>query len=121
MRAFASGSSAVPGVSTPMRRIFAGCCARAAIGHAATAPPIAPMKSRRLTQLSPSLGPDSMRGEAYTLIRRQQIHPGIGRDQAVGEQLRQIAHDPLADPRVGLAEMLEIAHGNFERGGDGIR
>jgi hypothetical protein len=34
--------------STPMRIIFAGCCARAATGHAA-APPTSVMKSRRCT------------------------------------------------------------------------
>jgi hypothetical protein len=31
----------------PMRAIFAGCCARAATGHAAAAPPITLTKSRR--------------------------------------------------------------------------
>ena len=35
------------GTSTPMRRIFSGCCARAASGHAA-APLRKLMKSRRL-------------------------------------------------------------------------
>ena len=34
-------------MSTPMRRIRSGCCARAASGHAA-APPISVMNSRRL-------------------------------------------------------------------------
>ena len=41
----ASGSSA-PGMSTPMRRIRSRCCARAASGHAAAAPPSSVMNSR---------------------------------------------------------------------------
>jgi hypothetical protein len=41
--------------STPMRAIFAGCCARAASGHAAAAlPPTSVMNSRRL--IYPTLG-----------------------------------------------------------------
>ena len=36
--------------------------------------------------------------------RRQQIHLGVGHDQPVGEQLRQIAHDPFAGPRMLLRE-----------------
>jgi hypothetical protein len=51
------------------------------------------------------------------LGRRQQIHLGVGNDQAVGEQLRQIAHDPFAGPRVLFAKALEIAQRHFE-GGD---
>ena len=35
------------GMSTPMRRIALGCCARAASGHAAAAPPSSVMNSRR--------------------------------------------------------------------------
>jgi Terminase small subunit len=35
-------------VSTPMRRMRSGCCARAASGHAAAAPPRSAMKLRRL-------------------------------------------------------------------------
>src|SRR5262249_1342161 len=44
-RASDSGSSAVAVKSSPMRRI--GCCALAASGHAAAAPPRSVMKSRR--------------------------------------------------------------------------
>ena len=36
------------GISTPMRRIRSACCARAATGHVAAAPPMTLMKSRRL-------------------------------------------------------------------------
>ena len=39
MRACPSGLSAAYGISTPMRLIRSGCCARAASGHAAAAPP----------------------------------------------------------------------------------
>jgi hypothetical protein len=35
-------------MSTPIRRIRSGCCARAASGHAAADPAITLMKSRRL-------------------------------------------------------------------------
>ena len=45
MRACPSASSVV--ISTPMRRIRSGCCARAANGHAAAAPPSSVMNSRR--------------------------------------------------------------------------
>src|SRR5215475_8125179 len=48
MRACPSGSSAAVFMSTPMRRIRSPCCARAAIGHVAAAPPRSVMKSRRL-------------------------------------------------------------------------
>ena len=44
----ASGSSAAMSMSTPMRRIRSGCCARAAERPCAAAPPRRPMKSRRL-------------------------------------------------------------------------
>jgi hypothetical protein len=43
-----SGSSAAKFMSTPMIGSFAGCCARAASGHATVAPPIAAINSRRL-------------------------------------------------------------------------
>jgi hypothetical protein len=46
-RACPSGPSAATLMSTPMRRMRAGCCARAAIGHAAV-PPRRVMNSRRL-------------------------------------------------------------------------
>ena len=39
----ACGSSAALGINTPMRRIRSGCCARAASGHAAAAPPMSVM------------------------------------------------------------------------------
>jgi hypothetical protein len=45
-RACPSRLSAVRFMSTPMRRIRSGCCARAATGHAA-APPSVTMNSRR--------------------------------------------------------------------------
>src|SRR6516225_5961350 len=44
----ASGSLSGQPISTPMRRIRSPCCARAASGHAAAAPPSSVMKSRRL-------------------------------------------------------------------------
>ena len=50
------------------------------------------------------------------LTRGQQIHLGVGDDQAVGEQLREVAHDPLAGARVLFAEAFELADRDFERG-----
>jgi hypothetical protein len=48
LRACDCGSSAGCALSTPIRRVRALCCARAASGHAAVAPPISVMNSRRL-------------------------------------------------------------------------
>src|SRR5262245_55045578 len=47
LRASTSGSPAEKGMSTPTRRIRSGGCARAASGHATTAPPRSVMNSRR--------------------------------------------------------------------------
>ena len=47
MRTGDSGSSAATAMSTPMRRMRSPCCARAASGHAAAAPPSSVMNSRR--------------------------------------------------------------------------
>jgi hypothetical protein len=47
MRACDSGSSAARFMSTPIRRIRSGCCARVASGHAAAAPPSSVMNWRR--------------------------------------------------------------------------
>ena len=47
IRAMDSGSSAARFMSTPIRRIRSPCCARAATGHAAAAPPMSLMNSRR--------------------------------------------------------------------------
>src|SRR4051812_20542399 len=49
-RACPTGSSAASGMSTPMRRIPPGCCARAPNGHAAAAPPSNVTNSRLLIQ-----------------------------------------------------------------------
>src|SRR5262245_6705347 len=43
-----SAISGAPPMSTPIRRMRSGCCAPAASGHAATAPPRSTMNSRRL-------------------------------------------------------------------------
>src|ERR1700684_3134007 len=40
------------------------------------------------------------------LILRQQIYLGIGDDQAIGEQLREIAHDPFSGARMRFAKAL---------------
>src|SRR5713226_10249492 len=41
-------------MSTPMRRIRSGCCARAASGHVAATLPIKPINSRRLIWPTPA-------------------------------------------------------------------
>ena len=64
-------------------------------GHAALCPPY---------EIEPC-GPRS--------ARRQQIHLGVGEDQAVGQQLREVAHDPLAGARMLLSESFEIAERDF--------
>jgi hypothetical protein len=48
------------------------------------------------------------------LRRRQQIDLGIGHDQAIGQKLREITHNPLAGLRVLIAEALEIADRYFD-------
>jgi len=45
-----AADSAAMFMSTPMRRMCSGCCARAASGHAATAPPRSVMNSRLFIQ-----------------------------------------------------------------------
>jgi integrase len=55
MRACPSGSFAATLMSTPTRGNRSPCCARAAIGHAAAAPPKSVMNSRRL-MFAPTLG-----------------------------------------------------------------
>src|SRR5262249_7532556 len=47
-RAGSCGSSMAVDINTPMRRTLSACCARAASGHAAAAPPRSVMKSRRI-------------------------------------------------------------------------
>src|ERR1700730_4543571 len=47
------------------------------------------------------------------LCCRQQVHPGVGDDQAVGQQLREVSHDAFAAPRMLFAEMLEIPQADF--------
>src|SRR6516162_1072494 len=56
MRDCASGSLSERPISTPIRRIRLDCCACAASGHAATAPPSAASNSRRpmVTVIRPS-------------------------------------------------------------------
>src|SRR5262245_42890974 len=46
--------SAPTAKSTPMRRTRSACCARAPIGHAAAAPPMSVMNSRRLMEGPPA-------------------------------------------------------------------
>jgi|ERR1700756_2402353 hypothetical protein len=46
--AYRVGSSDQTGISTPMRRTCAGCCAHAGSGHTIAAPPSSVMNSRRL-------------------------------------------------------------------------
>src|SRR6516165_8085092 len=55
-RVLISGSSSAKAVSTPIRRIRSGCCARAPTGHDAAAPPSAASNSRRpmVTVIRPS-------------------------------------------------------------------
>jgi hypothetical protein len=40
-------AAGLAGCNTPMRRIRSACCARAASGHTAAAPPMSVMNSRR--------------------------------------------------------------------------
>ena len=50
------------------------------------------------------------------LARRQHIQLGVGEDQAIGQQLGEVAHDPLAGARMLFSESLEIAERDFVRG-----
>ena len=53
--------------------------------------------------------------------RRQQIHLGVGDDQAVGEDLREVAHDGFAGAGVLLAKALEIPQRDFVGGRGHVR
>src|SRR6516164_11333308 len=98
MRAFDSGSSEWIGASTPMRRIRPDCCARAAIGHAAAAPPSSDMKSRRLRAGMVSTPPSA--AGFLSLARRDRPVLGAtlnrselgGRRQAVARSGRSQVH-----------------------------
>ena len=54
-------------ISTPIRRTRSGCCARAASGHVAAAPPISVMNSRRCMS-TPSSGDSIVSAQTSTLI-----------------------------------------------------
>jgi hypothetical protein len=58
LQAITSGSLSASAVSTLIRRTRSDCCARAATGHAATAPPMSATNARRLMgRPSSGLGP----------------------------------------------------------------
>src|SRR5262245_28393121 len=61
-----SGSSAARCMSTPIRRIFCACCARAASGHAA-APPSSAMNARRLMSDMGACSPALCQGYGCTV------------------------------------------------------
>src|SRR5262245_62822679 len=57
-----------PGCSTPSLRLFLGCCARAATGHTAAAPPSSVMNSRLFTRAGAAALRDKGLGETGLLI-----------------------------------------------------
>src|SRR5262245_38959691 len=84
-RAVISGSSSAKGASTAIRRIWSGCSARAASGHAA-APPMSVMNSRRLMaarSFDHLVGAREHRGRDFKAERlgRDQVHDEIELDQ----------------------------------------
>jgi hypothetical protein len=73
-RSCASGSLSASNISTPMRRIRSTCCARAASGQPAAAPPRSVMNSRRFTaQCLPCFQPKG----SHTSVRQEVLHRGI--------------------------------------------
>ena len=92
----ASGSSAARFMSTPMRRIRSGCCARAASGHAA-APPSSVMNSRRLiaapeAQERHRNGSNSpiVKGPAYATV----VMSALGHKRTCADNLRDVRFTP---------------------------
>src|SRR5262249_4975012 len=89
---FTSGSLSESVVRKPMRRTRSGCCARAASGHAAAAPPRRVMKSRRFTASASraSDGKDStpqLRQETTALRDFGLADDGFGSEAALMQSL----------------------------------
>src|SRR5262249_15342326 len=123
MRAGASGSSAARFMSTPMRRIRSACCARAASGHAAAAPPRSAIKSRRFTDARwlhrlflrfrlVATGPDNFGNGAVPRAEFQHALAGVGNYRTtVGLDFRDIAvaildfDAPMVDARTGARKL----------------
>src|SRR5690242_1480603 len=100
-------------MSTPIRRICAGCCARAASGHATVEPPIPLMKSRRRIacpeaqdrasyRLKPTLGTAPQMSAA--LRQKQTVCAAAARSYS-------ITSSAAADLPVGVLERNHIATG----------
>src|SRR5215469_14427487 len=71
MLKFGSGSSERPGDRMPSRGTFVACCARAASGHAAAAPPSSVMNLRRLVCRERSI----VRGDEGRIMTRPSSRP----------------------------------------------
>src|SRR5215469_13381709 len=80
---------------------IAGCCARAAIGHAAVAPPSSVMKWRRLGS-SMGSSPEPV-VPAYRRLRMPRKHPQVlGADLNRSESTRQLGRsEPALAHRIG--------------------
>src|SRR5262245_5474426 len=84
-----TSESAAPDWSTPIRRIRSACCARAATGHTAAAPPRSVMKLRRLTgQHLPCLRKDSTPQLWQETAALRDFAPARGRVRVGGVERR---------------------------------
>ena len=76
-RACDTGSSAADAICTPIRRIRSACCARAASGHAAAAPPSSVMNSRRSVAVGTCVSSHAPRTEPYVRLSRIRLPPRV--------------------------------------------
>jgi hypothetical protein len=91
-------------MSTPIRRMRSGCCARAASGHTATAPPSSVMNWRRLRS---SMGSPEPAVPAYPRLRMPRKRPqvlGVGLNRSDCE----IVHIVVLDGPEGMFDFGRI-------------
>src|SRR5215469_806368 len=100
--------------TNPMRQSLPACCARAASGHAATAPPRSVMKLRRFMSgmgtSSPPIaqGRDAQRPEFAVGLRYEHSSDGVRSIGLLPERKRQFAKPPLHPIRLDVREFLSV-------------
>src|SRR5262245_16550635 len=126
LRAWACGSSASRFTSTPMRRTPPGCCARAASGQVAAAPPSNDMNARRLMG-----APPQARAERYHTVaqeRRCASQQKLRADVADGSKLGHpgnvrctTALPPKAEVHPRCCYVAEVPRAAVSRCSNGVR
>src|SRR5215831_14985416 len=120
-RAGESGSSAARYMSTPIRRIRSGCCARAASDRSsddiAAAPPSSVRNSRRLMSNMARFPPPASAGVSSPRLLaryRRDFNPELYPQKHGQEDQDRVQHDPhnVGSPTPSLVYSL-LAHGEF--------